>query len=104
MPAKVYALYRPPADPVAFDRHYRDVHVPIAKRIPGLRAYEITRGTVRALSGEAAPYHLIATLTFDSVADVQAALASPEGTATAADLANFATGGVDIFIAESESI
>ena len=35
--AKVFALYKTPADPAAFDRYYRDVHLPIAKKIPGLR-------------------------------------------------------------------
>jgi uncharacterized protein (TIGR02118 family) len=47
---------------------------------------------------------LIATLTFDSLADIRAALASPEGHATAADLANFATGGVSLLIAETRSV
>ena len=100
--AKVLALYKTPAEPAAFDRYYRDVHVPIAKKIPGLRAYEVTRGSIGMLGGPS-PYHLIAVLTFDSVAAVQAALASPEGQATAADLGNFATGGVDILFAETGS-
>jgi uncharacterized protein (TIGR02118 family) len=97
--AKVFALYKTPSDPAAFDRYYIDVHVPIAKKIPGLRAYEITHGAIGMLGGRS-PYHLIATLTFDSVAAIQAALASPEGQATAADLGNFATGGVELFFAE----
>ena len=41
-----------------------------------------------ALAG-AAP-HLIAELEFDTMADLQAGMASPEGHATAADVANFA--------------
>ncbi len=101
--AKVIAMYRKPADPAAFDRYYFATHVPIARRIPGLRGYEVTRGPIGTLEGPA-PYHVIATLTFDSVADVQAALASPEGQATAADLLNFATSGVELYIAETERI
>ena len=100
---KVFALYKTPADPAAFDRYYHATHVPIAKRIPGLLSYEITRGTISALDGTA-PYHLIAILTFASVDAVQAALASPEGQATAADLANFATGGVEIYFAPTETL
>ena len=101
--AKVLALYKTPADPAAFDRYYYDVHVPIAKKTPGLRRYEVSRGTIGMLGGRS-PYHLLAVLTFDSVADVQAALTSPEGQATAADIGNFATGGVDILFAEMKEI
>jgi uncharacterized protein (TIGR02118 family) len=101
--AKVYAMYRHPADAAAFDRYYYDKHLPLAKTVPGLTGYEVTRGTIASVGGSA-PYHLIATLTFASVASVNAALASPEGQATAADLGNFATGGVDLFIADTEMI
>jgi uncharacterized protein (TIGR02118 family) len=31
---------------VAFDKHYFEAHVPIAKKIPGLRKYEVSRGPV----------------------------------------------------------
>ena len=101
--ARVLALYKTPADPAAFDRYYRDVHVPIAKKVPGLRGYEVTRGEIGMLGGRS-PYHLIAVLTFDSMTAVQAALASPQGQATAADIGNFATGGVDIYFADMEEI
>jgi uncharacterized protein (TIGR02118 family) len=101
--AKVIALYKTPADPAAFDRYYRDVHVPIAKKVPGLRRYEVSRGVIGML-GAPAPYHLIALLTFDSAAAVQTALTSPEGQATAADIGNFATGGVEIYFADMAEI
>jgi len=38
------------------------------------------------------------------VAAIQAALGSPEGQATAADLGNFASGGVDLYIADTRAI
>lgn len=101
--AKVIAMYRMPADTAAFDRYYFERHVPLAKTIPGLRAYEVTRGTIATMGGMA-PYYLIATLTFDSLASIQAALVSAEGQATAADLGNFATGGVELYIAETAMI
>ena len=101
--AKVFALYKTPADAAAFDRYYENVHVPIAKKIPGLRAYEVTRGPIGMLGGRS-PYHLIAVLTFDSVNAIQVALVSPEGQATAADIGNFATGGVEIHFAETVEI
>jgi uncharacterized protein (TIGR02118 family) len=102
--AKVYAMYKRPADPAAFDRYYYATHVPIAKKIPGLRHYEVTTGNVTMPGGADAPYHLIAILTFDSVAEISAALVSPEGQATAADLGNFATGGVDLYVADTKTV
>ena len=98
--AKVYALYKIPTDAAAFDRYYFDRHVPLAKTIPGLRSYEVTRGPIAAMGGPA-PYHLVAALTFDSRAAIDAAFASAEGQAVAADLGKFATGGVDVLIADT---
>src|SRR5438876_10899446 len=100
--AQVLVLYHTPADPAAFDRYYRETHIPIAQKIPGLRSYSISSGPVRALAGTA-PY-LVAILKFDSVADINAALVSPEGQATAADLANFATGGATLLIYDTQVV
>ena len=100
--AQVLVLYNQPADSAAFDNYYRDVHIPIANTIPGLRSYTISKGPVAALAG-AAPY-LIATLTFDSMDDLNAALASPEGQAAAADVSNFATGGVTLLVYEHSGV
>jgi len=101
--AKVIAMYGNPEDRAAFDRYYFEQHVPIAKKVPGLRSYEVTRGDIATLDG-ASPYYLIATLTFDSMSAIRTALTSAEGQATAADLANFATGGVQIYFAETASV
>lgn len=103
MAAKLIAMYGIPADREAFDRYYFDRHAPLAKTIPGLRRYEVTRGSITTPDG-LAPYHIIAILTFDSVAAVQAGLGSAQGKATADDLANFATGGVELMIAETAAI
>ena len=100
--AQVVALYHPPADPAAFERYYYATHIPIAKKIPGLRSYRISNGPVQALAGNAP--HLVAILEFDSMADISSALASPEGQATAADLANFATGGVTLLIHDTKLV
>jgi uncharacterized protein (TIGR02118 family) len=101
--AKIIAMYGQPADPAAFDRYYYSTHVPLAKTVPGLRNYEVTTGIVMTPTGPS-PWHLVATLTFDSMAAVQVALASPEGQATAADLGNFATGGVDLLLADTRAL
>lgn len=101
--ARLIAMYKTPADTAAFDRYYYATHIPIAKKVPGLRSYEVSRGPVVTLDGQA-PYHLIATLGFDSVDAIRAALASAEGQATAADLGRFAAAGVDIYIIDNTSV
>jgi len=100
--AQVLVLYNTPADPAAFDRYYRDTHIPLAQKIPGLRSYLISAGPVQALAGTA-PY-LVAELTFDSMADVNAALASPAGQAAAADVPNFASGGATLLIFDTKKV
>lgn len=101
--AKLFAIYQQPADPAAFDRYYFETHVPLAKTIPGLRSYEVTRGDVMGMAGKHGTY-LVAVLGFDSMQAIAAALASPQGQATAADLANFASAGVDVMMAETAAI
>jgi len=101
--AKVIALYKKPADPAAFDAYYHATHVPLAKTLPGLRGYQISHGPIGTPAGEA-PLHLVAVLEFDSMAAIQAALTSPEGAATAADLGNFATAGVDLLMFDTKPV
>jgi uncharacterized protein (TIGR02118 family) len=101
--AKLVALYRKPADAAAFDSHYFSKHILLAKTIPGLRSYEVSSGAVASLAGESA-FHLVAMLGFDSLAAIQQGLASPQGAATAADLANFAQAGVDLQIFDTKEV
>lgn len=98
--AKLYAVYQQPRDAAAFDAYYFNTHVPLAKTIPGLRSYEVTRGDVMGMAGKHGVY-LVATLEFDSMAAIGQAMASPQGQATAADLANFASAGVDVMMGET---
>ncbi len=101
--AKLVVLYKTPTDAAAFDKYYSETHIPIAKKIPGLRHYEVSRGSV---ASPAAPsgVHLVATLTFDNMAAIQAAFASPEGQAAGADVQRFATGGADMLMFETAAV
>ena len=101
--AKLYAIYQQPKDPAAFDRYYRDTHVPLAKTIPGLRSYEVTRGDVMGMGGKHGAY-LVATLGFDSMEAIATAMGSPQGQATAADLATFASAGVDVMMGDTAMV
>jgi uncharacterized protein (TIGR02118 family) len=95
--AQLLVMYKTPQDGAAFDKHYFEKHVALAKKIPGVRKYEVSQGPV-ATPGGPSPYHLVAILQFDSVAAIQQGIASPEGQAAVADVQKFATGGVDIFM------
>jgi uncharacterized protein (TIGR02118 family) len=101
--AQLVVMYKTPRETAAFDKHYFDKHVPIAKKIPGVRKYQVSRGPVETPGGPSG-YHLVATLTFDDIAAIQKAFASAEGQAAVADVQSFATGGVDILMFDSREV
>ena len=93
--AKLVAIYKTPKNAADFNRYYFSTHVPLARKIPGLRKYEVSSGHV-GLPVDPGGVHLVAILEFDSVDAIRAALGTPEGQTVAGDLANFADGGVDL--------
>ena len=95
------ASYAHPADPDAFLEHYRGKHVPIAREFPKARFFGWT--ICETADGSRPPHYLIAVVHWDSRDDALAALASPAGKAAVADLANFASAGVDIDLGEVQS-
>jgi uncharacterized protein (TIGR02118 family) len=101
--AKLVAFYKIPADRRAFDAHYFDTHVPLAKSIPGLSRYEVSIGPVATAKGES-PYAMAAILSFESFESLQQAMSTPEAAATTADLQNFAQAGVELFVFETKEV
>lgn len=101
--AQMVVIYRAPQDIAAFDRHYFDIHVPLAKTLPGLRKYEISHGPIAVPAGTGDVYR-IGTLSFDDLAALKAAFASPEGRAAAADRRLFAPddSGVQMYLFDSK--
>ena len=95
---KLIALYRKPADVEVFNKHYYEIHIPLIKKIPGLRKLEATNITGAPI-GEA-KYHLMAEMYYDSLDAMNAANASPEGKASARDLMSFAADVVTLFFGE----
>lgn len=91
---KLIILYRAPADPAAFMAYYRDTHLPLVAKVPGLVRTEVTI-VDRTLMGEPG-YFLMAELLFADADSFRAAMKSPENAATGADLVNFADGPVTI--------
>lgn len=87
---KLVALYTAPPDPEAFDRHYREIHLPLIERWPGLRRLEA--GRITGAVGGQAPYYMMAEMYFDDADALRAAMRSVEGRAAADDLRTFAEG------------
>jgi uncharacterized protein (TIGR02118 family) len=92
--AQMLVIYNTPKDPEAFDRHYFETHVPLAKKLAGLRKYEVSRGPIVMPMGSTGIY-MIATLHFDDLAAIQNAFATPEGQACRADRMVFAPSDAD---------
>jgi len=87
--AKMLVIYKTPADPAAFERHYHDIHVPLAKQLPGLHRYEISRAPIMDVLPGETPYR-VATLYFDSLEAIRTAFDSEIGRACAVDRRKFA--------------
>ena len=85
---KLVALYKKPADVEAFEKHYREVHAPLAKKMPGLQRFELSRMT--GSPGGEPKFHLMAELYFEDHAAMMTALGSDEGKAAAKDVMGFA--------------
>ena len=88
--------YGTPADTEAFEKHYAEVHVPLASTLPGLRRF--TTSHPRGL-GTDAPY-FVAELWFEDGDALKAALKSPEMAATGADAQTFDVASTTMFSGE----
>ncbi len=80
--ARFVVIYDTPSDIEAFERHYNDVHLPLAKQYPGLRRYTRSHDPAVVI-GE--PCYMVAMLDWDDMAALQAALESEIGQRTAED-------------------
>jgi uncharacterized protein (TIGR02118 family) len=70
-----------------FARYWREVHVPLARELPGLRGYSIST-VVEAPDGDR-PYDGVAELWFDDVESLRRSFASPVGERARLDMARF---------------
>ena len=97
---KLLALYPQPTDPAHFKSYYVETHVPLANSMPGLLGsrYSFEPEGVTAPS----PYFCVFEGDFADKAALEAALASPQGQATAADIPNYATGGITLLHYEAK--
>jgi len=99
---KATILYGHPTDPDAFEKYYAETHLPIAAKMKGVTKVELTK-FMSAPDGGKAAYYRMFELFFPGPAEMQQTMSSPEGQAAAADLSNFATGGVTMIIGALEN-
>jgi uncharacterized protein (TIGR02118 family) len=98
---KLLVMYPPPVDRDAFERHYREVHLPLCTRLPGVVDMVFAVGIDEPDGG---PYYAVFEATFASAEALGAALASPEGQAVQADVPNYATGGAVVLPFAAEQL
>ncbi|WPO75430.1 EthD family reductase [Streptomyces sp. KN37] len=89
---RLLVLYLKPADPDHFRDYYVTNHLALVKNWPGPLAWRYSFD-VAATEGEA-PYFAVFEADFADAATMAAAQASPYGRRVAADVANYATGGL----------
>ncbi|MGE0199902.1 MAG: EthD family reductase [Candidatus Melainabacteria bacterium] len=96
--AQLVALYAEPEDRETFDAKYFGEHLPLTRKMPGLKNIDLVKFTGNAM-GPQVPYYMMATLTFDSPEALSQAMRSPEGKAAGTNLMSFAK-GVQLLTAE----
>jgi uncharacterized protein (TIGR02118 family) len=99
--AIVTVLYNPPKDTGAFEKYYRETHVPLV--VANQKEIGFTRADLTKFSstvdGKKSPYYRQAELYFKSMDDLKKGIATPGFKKVADDLKNFATGGLTGMIA-----
>ena len=90
---KLLVLDNEPKDPAHFRKYYLETHLPLANKLPGVKAAHYT-SDVKPVGPGKAPYFCIFEAEFESEAALMGALGSKEGRAVAADVPNYASGGV----------
>jgi uncharacterized protein (TIGR02118 family) len=93
---KMTAIYQTPKDVDFFERHYFEVHIPLAKQLPGLIKYEINKGAINSTTGHLV--YRIANLYFESMESLRNAFASEIGKKCAEDRKMLAPANDDVQI------
>lgn len=91
---KLIVLYPEPNDRAEFEAYYRETHLPLCAKLPGVQSINYSLGITPRGDG---PYFGVFEASFVDEAALGAALSSPEGRAVQADVPNYATGGATVF-------
>lgn len=98
---KLTVLNGHPTDVTVFEDYYKNTHLPLAEKMRGFEKIEFTK-FISAPDGSAAAYYRMVEFWFTNPEALQATMDSHEGQATAADIGNFATGGVTLLVGAVE--
>ena len=96
---KLTVLYGHPKSAVDFEKYYAETHMPMAGQMKGVRRIELSK-VVGTPDGSDAPFYRMAELYFDNAEHMNSVMATPEAQRTVADIANFATGGAIVLVAD----
>ena len=102
MSVKLTVVYDNPKDPAAFEKHYKNVHLPLAQKIPNVQRFELAKVFPKE-DGSPTPAYRTADLYFDSYDIASAAAMSPEGQAAIQDAVQIGTGGVRFLLSDIET-
>lgn len=102
MTYRVSVCYGRPTDPEAFDKYYNDIHIPLARAVPGLSAFTFSKCS--SMDGSEPAVYAVANLEFPDLETMQRGLKSPEMGAAGKDVPNFATGTVSMYVQEVISV
>jgi uncharacterized protein (TIGR02118 family) len=103
--AIVTVIYQTPKDTAAFEKYYRETHLPLVsanQQEIGFTRADLTRFSSN-LDGSKPAYYRQAELYFRSLEDAKKGTATPGFKKVADDLANFATGGLTGLVAVETS-
>jgi uncharacterized protein (TIGR02118 family) len=92
---RLLVLYNEPKDPEHFRKYYVETHLPLARKLPGVKAVSYSFD-VKGMGRGKPPYFCVFEADFDSEAALMSALGSKEGQAVASDVPNYASGGVTV--------
>ena len=96
---RLVVMYPKPADPAHFDRHFREKHMPLVKKMPGLKAFSY--GPAKGPDGNDGAFFWVFNGTFDSSDAIGKGLGSPEGQAAVADIPNYSPAAPTILVLET---
>jgi len=100
MTAHLLVMYPTPKDPRAFDRAYREEHLPYA----GPRLAGATGVVSKRVAGERAPYYAISDVTFPSLEALQACAGSAGGREALAHAASISSGGAPVVLVVTDDL
>src|SRR3990172_10703269 len=98
--ASVTVIYNWPQSPAAFEKYYRETHVPLVQAKQAevrFIAAELTKFD-QALDGKKAPYCRQAVLWFNSMVDLEQGITTPGFQAIGDDFKHFVTGGLNALV------